>query len=176
MEINIEKIEQSIIADAVDNLVSSDDLRRRLDKAIDGRISKYFTEVGDAQIREAVVAAVKDGFERSYQPVDAFGKPEGKKTSIKDRLNELVSAYWTQRVDQHGKPTDSTWGKVCNRAEWMMTQICAADFSDAMKQEVVNATALLKDGLRATLRGHLDKILSEVFHVKSADDQKEDRR
>jgi len=52
-----------------------------------------------------------------------------------------------------------------------MTQACAEDFSVAMKQHVTNVTGALKDGLRNEIAKQMDGMLSELFRVKSLQDQ-----
>lgn len=52
-----------------------------------------------------------------------------------------------------------------------MTQICAEDFSKQMKDSAVNITGHLKDGLRNQMGKVMDDILSELFKVKSLQDQ-----
>ncbi|MDQ4680748.1 hypothetical protein, partial [Stenotrophomonas maltophilia group sp. RNC7] len=65
---------------------------------------------------------------------------------------------------------DSDYNAV-TRAEYLMTQICAQDFSEGMKQSVLSVTGALKDGLRAQLAAHMDKMLDELFCIKSLQDQ-----
>jgi hypothetical protein len=75
------------------------------------------------------------------------------------------------RVDaKSGKPTESSYSSV-SRAEFLMTQICAQDFSETMKQHALNVTGALKDGLRNQLATQMDGMLSGLFHVKSLQDQ-----
>ena len=49
--------------------------------------------------------------------------------------------------------------------------MAAADLGDEMKQHIVNVAAQLKDGLRKELHETVNKLMSEVFHVRSWDDQ-----
>ncbi len=171
MQINQEKIEQSIIAQAVDEIVSERDIRDRVKAEVSARIDKIFKDTVEAQIAEVVTATVKTGFERSYCKVDSFGHPVGEPTTIARELEKQVSGYWNQTVDNEGKPTTDNYRSKGTRAEWLMTKLVAADFQGEMKQHVVNLGGTLKDKLRAELHETVNKLLSEVIHVRSYEDQ-----
>ena len=170
MNIDQEKIEKAIIEQAVAELARDDDLYDRVRNGVNARIDKLFADKVDALLSEVISKIVSEGFDRSYQKVDTFGNPQGEKTTIRQELERLVSNYWEARVDNKGRPTDSSYSST-SRAEWMMVQICADDFSKEMKQHVVNIGGSLKDHLRAVLNEHIGIMLSDVFHVNSAGDQ-----
>lgn len=170
MQFDQAKIEQAIIDQAVDGIINNDDLYARVTRGIDARIDAIFAEKVGPQVANAVEAIVKDGFDREYQKADAFGRSAGPKTSIRKELETLVQSYWTDRVDRNGKKTDSSFHSL-SRAEWMMTQICADDFSKELRQHVVNVTGALKDNFRAVLSQHVNVLLSDVFKVQSVGDR-----
>lgn len=171
MEINQERIEAAIIDQAVETLVDDDALKAKLERAVDARISKIFAERADAQIAAAVDAAIKTGFEREYQRVDAFGQKKGGPTTISKELEKLVGDYWSQKVDGQGKPAEGYSAKM-TRAEWWMGQVVAADFSDNMKQHMANVAGSLKDQLRLNLYKTVNELLSSVFNVRTEADER----
>jgi hypothetical protein len=171
MELNQERIEAGIIAEVADKMIGAAELFERVKREITARIDKLWSEVAADRIRSEVELAIADGFERSYQRVNQFGQPEGEKTTIRAELNRLIAGYWDARVDRSGKATDSTYGTT-TRAEWMMVQLVASDFQGDMKQHIVNLGGSLKDALRAELYGTVNKLLSDVFHVKTEGDKK----
>jgi len=170
MQIDQAKIEAAIIEQAVDRLISDDDIYSRVKRDIDARVDKLFANGVSDMITEKVTEITKSGFEREYRKVDSFGKPIGEPTSISQELERLIKGYWGARVDRNGKPTDSSYSSV-SRAEWMMTQLCADDFGNAMKQHVVNVGGALKDHFRGVLNEHVAIMLSDVFKVQSAGDR-----
>lgn len=170
MELNQARIEDAIVAEVASKIIGDDDLYGRVTRAVDARIDKHFREIADAQIAAAVQAAVTEGFERSYQKVDNFGAPIGPKTTIREELQRLIGDYWTALVDRQGKPTRDAYNAT-TRAEWMMTHLVAADFQGEMKQHVANLGGALKDKLRAELHETVNRLLSEVFRVRSVEDQ-----
>jgi len=179
MDLNIDhsKLEEAIVAQAVDQILGKDEgeqftrYLRDIRTGVEARIDKLFADRADAMIQDALDSAIKDGFEREYQRVNQWGKREDAgTTSISKELERLVTSYWGERVDRNGKPTDSTYNAL-TRAEYLMTQICAEDFSKAMKESAVQVTGALKDGMRNQLATHTDQLLNDLFKVKSLQDQ-----
>lgn len=170
MQIDQQRIEQAIVDEAVSKFVNDDDLYTRIRDGINQRIDKVFAEKASLVVTESVERIVAEGFERSYHKTDSFGRHVGQPTSISKELELIVSNYWTARVDRNGKPTDSSYSSL-SRAEWMMAQICADDFSKEMKQHVVNVAGALKDHFRGVLNEHVGLMLSEVFKVNTAGDK-----
>lgn len=171
MEIDQGKIEQAIVADAVHSIIADDELYVRIQRGINERLDKVFADTVSQQISNATENCFKQGFEREYIKRDGFGKPIGKPTSISKELERIISGYWEQRVDRNGKPANSSNVSATTRAEWMMAQLCADDFSKAMKQHVVNVAGSLKDHFREVLNQHVASLLSDVFKVQSAGDR-----
>ena len=170
MEINMQRVEDAIIAEVSDKLIGDDGIYDQVKRAVDDQINKIFTDRANAQIANAINDAIKSGFDREYQKVDSFGTKVGEPTTIRKELDRMVSGYWNTIVDKQGNPT-SGYGEKMTRAEWVMSQIVVADFNSEIKQHVVNAAGQFKDGLRASLHETVNELLSEVFKVKSLGDQ-----
>lgn len=170
MQIDQEKIEAAIVAEAVTRLADNDELYGRVKTGIEARLNKLFADNVNGIITSKVEEIVKSGFEREYIKRDAFGQPQGQPTSISQELENLVGNYWQERVDRSGKKSDSSYGTT-SRAEWMMMQICADDFSKEMKQHVVNVAGSLKDHFRGVLHQHIGSLLSDVFRVNTVQDK-----
>lgn len=175
MQLDQERIENAIIKEAAGKLIGDDELYERVKRAIDLRIDKLWKETAEERIRSEVEMAIADGFEKSYRKVDSFGQTSGEPTTIRKELERLITGYWDQRVGRDGKPTESSYSST-TRAEWMMTQLVAADFQGEMKQHVINLGGALKDQLRSELHGTVNRLLSDVFKVRSADDQGKKRQ
>jgi uncharacterized membrane-anchored protein YjiN (DUF445 family) len=169
MELSQEAIEEGIICKVADEMIHSADMRKRIQHAVDERIDKLFQTVANAQITRAVEEAIKQSFEREFCRVDSFGQQVGKTTTIRKELEILIGDYWNTKVDKQGKPCTS-YSSSITRAEYIMTKLVAADFEGEMKQHVINIGSSLKDKLRSELHETVDKLLSEVFHVRSKGD------
>jgi len=171
LNINEDDLKRDIVHRAADQLVDDEHLSGLVAKEVKARVDKLFIDRAEAQISAAIDEAIKGGFEREYQRVNAWGQAEGDKTSIKKKLDELVSGYWNAGVDKYGKPATGGYDRAMTRAEWLMTQVCAKDFSDAMKESAINMTGALKDGMRNQMAKFMDDLLGSLFHVKSLQDQ-----
>lgn len=170
MELNQTRIEDAIVREVADKIIGDDDLYARVKRAVDERIDRHFKTTADARIQSAIEVAVSKGFEHEYCRVDSFGKRQGESTTIRAELEKMIAGYWNETVDRNGKPSTG-YGDKMTRAEWMMTQLVAADFQGEMKQHVVNLGGALKDKLRASLHETVNKLLSETFHVNSEGDR-----
>jgi len=171
MQIDQNKVELAIVEQVAGELIEADGLRDLVAKTVERRIDNIFKETADKQISDAVMGAIKAGFERPYRKANSFGQPTGDPTTIAAELEKQVAGYWNQMVDKQGNPADNSYNKT-TRAEWVMLNMVASDFHGEMKQHMVNVAASLKDGLRAKLHETVNCMLSDVFRVRSLEDQK----
>jgi len=169
MELNKTRIEDGIIRQVSEDVMSAEELRDRVKRAVDTRIDNLFKSTVDAQIKAAIEAAITKGLDHEYTRVNSFGQRDGEPTTIRAELEKQIAGYWNTKVDKLGKP-DTGYGDKMTRAEWIMTQLVAADFQGEMKQHIVNLGGSLKDKLRGELHGTVNRLLTEVFHVRTADD------
>lgn len=174
MELNQERIEAAIIAEVADRMVGEEELYSRAKTAVIARLDNLWKEKTEAKIQEVVEAAISNGFDREYQRIDSFGRPIGEKTTIRAELEKQIAGYWNATVDKQGKPSTG-YGDKLTRAEWVMSQMVAADFHGDMKQHITNLGGTLKDKLRGELHETVNRLMSDVFHVRSLDDQAIDR-
>lgn len=172
LSFNEEDLKAAVVQKAADEFIQgANDLDGLVAKEVKRRLDAIFIERAEKQIADAIDEAVRDGFNREYQRVTAWGDAEGPKTTIRAELEKTVSAYWSEKVDtRSGTASSSSYNSV-TRAEYLMTQICAKDFTEGMKQSVNNVTGALKDGLRVQLAKQMDEMLSNLFHIKSLADQ-----
>jgi len=172
LNINEEELKAAIVEKAAEGILEQDnDLSGLIAKEVKSRIDVIFKDRAEAQIAAAIDDAVKNSFEREYRRVTSWGEPEGPPTTIRAQLEKTVNGYWSAKVNpKSGSPSDSSYNTV-TRAEYLMTQVCAADFTEAMKSSVQNVTGALKDGLRVQLASQMDAMLDGLFRIKSLQDQ-----
>jgi len=169
-------IDESSIRDTVaqkvaDDLVNDEHLLAEVSKKVQARIDNLFAERVDVLITKAIDDAVVNAFEREYTKVDQWGQKVGQTTSVKNQLDKIIGDFWSARVSStSGQPTERSYDSV-SRAEFIMLKVCAADFSKTMQEHAINIAGHLKDGLRNQMAAHMDNILSDLFRVKSLQDQ-----
>lgn len=171
MQFDIEKIEKAIVEEVADRLVGEDEISNLVRHEVMKRVDAIWANTVEGQIREVIDGAVRDGFNRPYTKVDSFGRPAGVPTTIGAELEKMIAGYWNARVDTKGEPCFNTYTPTTTRAEWVMMQIVAKDFVGTMQQHVANVGGALKDNLRRELHGTVDRLISDVFRVKSLQDQ-----
>ncbi len=171
MELNQERIESGVIAEVANNLTNETDLSKLVAREVTKRLDAIFVATANEQISKAINEAIENGFHREYQKTTSWGEAAGSPTSISKELERLIGGYWNQKVDAKGKLSESVYSGV-TRAEWFMTELAAKDFEGQMKQHLVNISGALKDSLRENMHVTVNKMLSEILHVKSLDDAK----
>lgn len=171
-DFNEEDVKKAIVEKVSNEILDKDDdLSGLIAKEVKARLDKIFVERAQAQIESAIGAAIKNSFEHQYQKITQWGDAVGEKTTIRAELEKTVNGYWGAKVDNKtGKPSSSDYSSV-TRAEFLMTQICAQDFSESMKQAALSVTGALKDGLRNQMGQQMDIILNDLFRIKSLQDQ-----
>lgn len=172
LNINEEDLKAAIVERAADEILKQDDdLTAMISKEVKSRLDKIFIDRAEAQIEAAIDHAVQIAFDREYQRVTSWGEADGPKTSIRAQIDKVITGYWSEKVNvKTGKP-DSGYGDKVTRAEFLVTQMCAKDFSEQMRQDAIQITGALKDGLRNQMAKVMDEMLSSLFHVKSLQDQ-----
>ncbi|WP_130900523.1 hypothetical protein [Pseudomonas sp. Sample_11] len=172
LNINEAELKKSIVSNVADQLLREDeDLSEMVAKEVKKRIDKIFDERVTSQIQMAIDETINGSFEREYRRVNQWGDQEGPSTTLRKELEKTVTAYWNGKVNPgDGEPASSDYNSV-TRAQWLMTKICAEDFSKQMQQSVANVTGALKDGLRNQLANQMDHMLNDLFKIKSLQDQ-----
>nr|WP_314694217.1 hypothetical protein [uncultured Pseudomonas sp.] len=172
LNINEDDLKTAIVAKVSDELLrDGDDLSGMVAAELKKRIDKIFNERVTAQIEAAINETINGSFEREYRRVNTWGEPEGPSTTIRKELEKTVNSYWSAKVDPRSGKTASSDYNAVTRAEYIMTQVCAEDFTKHMQTSVNAVTGALKDGLRNHLAGQMDTMLNNLFHIKSLQDQ-----
>lgn len=168
MNIDEDKVTQIVTQQLINNLEPV--VQDTLIALVKQRFNEKLAQTVDKLVEEQARKLFQQGLETAFQSVDSFGQRNGKSTTISKELEKFTSTYWATRVDRNGKPTDSNYQQA-TRAEYLMAQICAEDFSKQMKNAAVTVTGSLKDSLRNQLAKHTDGLLDSLFKVKSLQDQ-----
>lgn len=173
MELDIKRIEQGVIDQAVDQIMENG-LCQRATKIAEARVKErmdaIFTEQVEARIEAAVNEAINEGFNRTYVKVNGFGQQNGAETTIAKELERLTQSFWEAKVDSQGRPAEGYNAKM-TRAEYIMGKLLVADFNAQVQQLIVNSAGAFKDAMRVSLHGTVNEALSQIFRVNSLGDQ-----
>ncbi len=171
MELNQTRIEDGVIQEVADRLIDENKLSALVRTMVEDRVNTHFKNVADKQIQDVINESIQQGFDKVYMKVNTYGEVASPPTTIRKELEKLVEGYWNEKVGRDGKATTSSYNDKWTRAEWVMMQIVSDKFTEDMKQHTVNIAGALKDGLRKELQLTVNRLLSEVFHVTTADDK-----
>lgn len=174
MQIDIKKIENEIINQAVDSIINEEHVSDLVCQTVKSKIDKMFNDSCNKKIEQAIEDAIKNGFEREYVKVTSFGTKDGAPTTLAKQLEERVNRYWNESVDSQGNAATGYSARM-TRAEYLMGKIVADDFNAQVKQMVINSCGTFKDAMRNSLYGTVNEALSSVFKVSSLGDQGKER-
>lgn len=164
---------EAVVERVVDQFMRTDeDLYAEVEKRIGKKIDALFIASVEPRIKQEIDKALVDVFHREYQKRTVWGEREGEKTTISKELERLMSGFWAETVNKDGKPDQ--YSKL-TRAEFTMAKVLGEDFTKQTERYLIQSAAWLKDGVRDHLRGEVDKMLANLFHVKSAQDTAEGR-
>lgn len=172
LNLNEADVQKAIVEKVADDILNRDhDLGAMVRAEVKTRIDKIFVDRAQAQIEAVINETIKGSFEHEYQRMTQWGAPDGPKTTLRAELEKTVSGYWTAKVDPRNGSFSASGYNAVTRAEYLMTQVCAADFTKHMQEAAVSVTGALKDGFRGQMAKHMDELLDSLFRVKSLQDQ-----
>lgn len=171
MEIDINKIEQAIINQAVDEIVNEREIIRSVKEEVQKRINNRFVEVMDGYIEDIIKNSVDNALDFHYQKVNNWGAPDGQPTTIRKELEKAVDGFWTEKVNPKSGKSDKDGYSAITRAEYVMVRMIGESVEKHLKGDLTNITGALKDGIRNEVGKILDGMLGELFKIKSLQDQ-----
>lgn len=175
LSFDLASIEAAVVDRAVDRFFDEHyDFGATLKGAVEKRINTLFAEKAEGAIAAAVDSALDDGFNREFVRVSPWGEKQGAPTTIRRELEALLTNFWQQKVDKQGKPVTDGYNSI-TRAEYQMTRIAGEDFIKNLEKHLIGSAAAFKDGLRNELRGRVDQMMGNLFHVQTAQDKAEGR-
>lgn len=117
-----------------------------IDKNIKEALKK-FVESMEGKITERIETLLNERmievFERSYQPIDRWGKEIGPRTTVRDKIMDMAESYWMDAVDASGQKADNYSAKK-RRFEWAVERCVAETMQNEIRQSVQKLAADLK--------------------------------
>ena len=171
MKIDQARIEQAIIDRAVDEILGGDgQLDSSIYREVQKRVNEALSKTLNAKVERALDTAMTAALDDEVKPVNIWGESVGTPTTLRAALHERAKNFWNEKVDKEGKQTSSYGGKP--RWEHIISIMTVKEFENAIKQDIVNIAAAIKDSMRSSFYAEVDAKLNEFFKVRSAEDQK----
>lgn len=179
MNLNIDEIREAVIAKVSSEVLGGCDVesivQERIEKMCMQKVNEIFAKEATAQIAQAIDTAVKGALDQPYFRVDGFGKQNGESTTIRKSIEDILSSFWTTRVDpSNGKPIDMDrdyYGKKVTRAEYIMMESSAGSFKEIVQRNAIDMCGAMKDGLRTQLFAATKEIMDSLFRVSTKGDK-----
>lgn len=130
---------------------------------IESRVNGVATKNLVQKVDDVLTAEMERILRAEIIPLDMWGEKAGQPTNIRDMIAERARKFWDERVEKDGKLT--TYGGQ-PRHEHMMRQIVNDEFDKAIKQNVVEIIAGMKDAMRAHAHKVADDYLDKLITVK----------
>lgn len=138
-------------------------VQQRAYELIESRVEGISTKNLVQKIDDVLTTEMERILHAEIVPLDMWGEKAGQPTNIRDMIAERARKFWDERVEKDGKLT-SYGGQP--RHEHMMRQIVNDEFDKAIKQNVVEIIAGMKDAMRAHAHKVADEYLDKLIAVK----------
>ena len=135
-----------------------DMITKRIESEVQSTVRLRIEEALSAQFRELLTSEIV--------PLDMWGDPVGKPTTIRDQLAARARTFWEERVDKSGSPT--TYGGK-PRHEWMFKEIVGDEFAKAISQNYTDIVGAIKDTMKEDARKQIDKHIDAMLSPRRAD-------
>lgn len=125
-----------------------DGIREETRKRIDALVSQRCLTIID----QAIANAVGNVLDLQYTPMDSWGEPSGKPSTLREVIKEKAVNWLGDMVTDQGKTiTDhrNHYGDKHNRAQWMVNKACKDAVDAIAKQQIGQVTEEAKKQVQA---------------------------
>ncbi len=95
-----------------------------------------------AQITAQVGEIVEGTLSGAFQPVNEWGEPKGKPTSLRDLVAETARTYLGAKVDKEGR--ENSYNGSADRLSFLVSKVVASEFDYRMQTEVKKAVEMAR--------------------------------
>lgn len=163
---------EEILKLAVEKLIDQDCNEESLNESAKRMIEKQIKELFSTTLKSKIDGMLTVEMERlmgeEICPVDIYGQPTGKPTTMRAVLAERGRVFWNESVDSDGRP--STYGGS-PRHQHLFRKIVNDEFEKAVKQNIVNLVGSFKDALSANAAKITKDHIDSLIKVKSVGDR-----
>lgn len=159
--INEEELIERIADNATDRIVSL--YRDRVEDGVHAEAQRRILEGVAAKLNDTINELATSALSAQFQPVDRWGEPQGKPTTIRDMFYEAARDWWSQDVGSDGKPISGYNSSKTSRAKYIAAEVLKpyiqSEFKSAIEQVAVDAKAALGAVLQAELGNIIKKTM-----------------
>ena len=138
------------------------DISSNANKKIEDRIHKLFENGLKTKCDNFLTEEMTRIMGTEVCPVNIWGDREGQPTTIKGVLAARAKTFWTEKVDDNGKPTGSDWsGKP--RYEHLFQKLVMDELRKAVAENADVIVSQFKETIRTDLWQSLNKKLDETI-------------
>ena len=157
-EIHVGWNNDDVIRDVVSQVAA------RIYDDIKPQVSKAILEGVNDQVNTAILAVM----DRTIQPTDRWGKPQGASVSIRELLQRDAEAWLTEEVDEYGRHGGDSYGKRYPRIHHLFQKALNGDrekrgatIGDMIAKAVKDTIGDVEAVVNATVREHVKKAMSK---------------
>lgn len=145
------------------------DVQQLAENLISNQVRQSVSAKLNAIIERTLTAEMEKILSHEYLPVDMWGEPTGKATTIRDQLAARARKFWDENVDKNGKPA-GYGGQP--RHQYVYAMIVGDEFKKAIAQDYTNVVGALKDALKASAEKELHEHLDNIIRVRTKADKR----
>lgn len=153
--IDIDDLKEQIVSLAAKTLLAEISAETRTE------IVKTVHKSVEVAIGAEVNRQVENALNFEYQPVDHWGEPQGKKTTLREKLKDSVLEWWSAKVDENGK-ADTGWGAKKTRAEWFAKKAVDEVMQNELKADFSKIFGAAKEELKKGIAERIAEIAGRL--------------
>lgn len=156
--INLEDLKEKVVFDVRQQLMKEvgEELTKEIRK---GFVQEMKTKLYDEAVLKLDTLMV-EMIHETYQPIDDYGDPIGKPTTLRDHFKKSIEVWWTQKVDSSGNK--STSYRANQRHEWMVKtvveDIVSKEFRKHLEKFVDEAKTKMRESMTKALAGEFKNL------------------
>jgi len=152
--IDPDQIREEIVFTAAKLIVDqvSYDLKKDILKNAEISISKKINEL------------VEETLSGKYQPIDDYGEPIGKATSLREHFKQACVQWWETAVDNEGKPCTGWVGT--RRYEWIAKKVVYDVLTTNIKVDFAKLVTDTKESLKTGICNLISAEMERVWNKK----------
>ena len=135
----------------------SDVIDKKVNSAI-GNFIEQFRPMIQFRINEIMNQKMNEVFEAPFQPVDKWGNKKGDETTIRDLIALDAKNYWSEKVDENGKVSDSYNNKM-SRSTFYAHKVITEFYNKELVSEVKKLASEMKAKIPATISEEISKTI-----------------